>query len=197
MNENVKRREFIKLSLASGCLTAFGKTALAEDVKNTELSCDQQLKRKQDDVWAGELKEKLGLLKKLKKKLGDDVVNITSQHTADGLEKKYAEMKIEKRDLNAVKSLLWDTLPKDQFKFENIEDSEERLEFRVSKCFLADLVKELDAPELSYALICAWDDGFCRGVNQDMKFTRTKTLINGDDCCNHTYELKKMDIKIS
>jgi hypothetical protein len=47
-----------------------------------------------------------------------------------------------------------------------------------------------DAAEIGYAFYCAWDDGFCRGLNPKMTFTRTRTLMRGDDGCDHTYTLE-------
>jgi hypothetical protein len=55
----------------------------------------------------------------------------------------------------------------------------------------AELAKKIGGEEIGFALTCAWDYGFCRGLNPEIKFTRTKTLMMGDDCCNHTYRLPK------
>jgi len=32
--------------------------------------------------------------------------------------------------------------------------------------------------------------GFCEGLNPAIEFTRTKTLMQGDDCCDHAYALR-------
>lgn len=194
MSKTSSRRDFCRFSLATGCMAAFSRPLQAKDAGEKEHFCDELVKNKQDEVWAQELKEKIRLLVKLREKLGDDVVKITRQHTAGKIEKEYAEKAIEKRDLSAVKSQLWDGLPKDQFEFKKIQDSAERLEYRVTRCALADLLKDLNQPELAYALICAWDEGFCKGINPGITFTRTETLMQGNDCCNHTYELKRTNV---
>ena len=193
MNVRNRRRDFVKLSLASGCMIAVSKPALAD--KEPELSCEQQISDRTWKARNNQTKDRIRLLRKLRDKFGEEVVSLTRDHTADRIEKQYSSMEIEKRDLSAVKSLLWDGLPVNQFTVENIVDTEEHLEYRVKRCSIADAIRSLNEPELGYAVVCAWDDGFCKGINPDIKFTRSKTLINGDDCCNHSYELKRMDIK--
>ena len=191
MKDNERRRKFFKLTLATGCLAAFGKSALANN--SAEPDCNEKINRKADEVWLQELHAKIRLLKKLKEKLGDEVTQIAMRHTVSNVEKQYSEMDIQKRDLDAIKSLLWDTMPKEKFEYRKIKDTGAHLEFRVSRCRIAEAVRDLNEPELAYALVCAWDEGFCRGLNSNIKFTRTKTLIRGNEYCNHTYELEKTD----
>jgi hypothetical protein len=53
----------------------------------------------------------------------------------------------------------------------------------------ADEFRKHAAAEVGYSFYCCWDYGFCQGLNPHIKFTRTKTLMQGDDCCDHTYDL--------
>jgi fumarate reductase iron-sulfur subunit len=89
-----------------------------------------------------------------------------------------------------MKTLLWDRLGPPSFVYELLEKTEETMHFRVSHCFIAEEMRKHGAPEIGFALFCASDYGYCQGLNPRIKFTRTKTLMQGDDCCNHAYELK-------
>ena len=40
------------------------------------------------------------------------------------------------------------------------------------------------------AIICCSDYAYCRGFNPKIKLTRTKTLMQGDDCCDFRWELE-------
>ncbi|MBN1379206.1 MAG: L-2-amino-thiazoline-4-carboxylic acid hydrolase [Gammaproteobacteria bacterium] len=195
MSNKAHRREFFKISLATGCLATILRPSLAADTAIALSSCEEEIKQAVQDAKNKERNDKISLLSKIRNKCGDDVVKVTRQYTADKVQKKYTDKEIEKRDLSAVKSQLWERLSNDKYAFEKVKDTDEYLEYKVTRCHLAESVKELNEPELAYASICAWDEGFCRGINPNIKFTRTKTLINGDDCCNHTYELKRTDIK--
>lgn len=93
------------------------------------------------------------------------------------------------RDLHAVKAELWDRLPP-SFKYEVVEDTPERLRFRVTACPLATELKQKGVPApLGHALNCASDPGIAAGINPRIKFSRTQTLVQGDCCCDHCYEL--------
>jgi hypothetical protein len=97
-------------------------------------------------------------------------------------------LRLPKRDLEGIKTLLWDRLD-DRFEYEVLEQTPRRLRFRVTRCQPADKLRQLDAAEFGFAHQCAFDEGFCRGLNPAIKFTRKKTLMQGDDCCDHVYEL--------
>jgi len=195
MSNSENRRDFLKLSLATGCVAAVSTPALADTTAEASSDCDTRIRQAQRDQRDREMRETVTLLGKIRDKLGDDVVKITAKHTSDKIEDRFKNRELAARDLSAVKSLLWDNLPQDRFTVEKIEDSDERLEFRVTRCQIADTLKDLNQPGLAYALNCAWDEGFCKGLNPNMQFIRTKTLINGDEYCNHTYVLKKAEEK--
>jgi len=53
-------------------------------------------------------------------------------------------------------------------------------------------MRRLHAADIGSAFYCAYDYGFCSGLNPHIVFSRTKTLMSGDDCCNHNYELTQL-----
>ena len=46
-------------------------------------------------------------------------------------------------------------------------------------------MRGLHAAELGFAYYCAYDYGFCQGLNPALQFSRTKTLMQGADSCDH------------
>ena len=52
---------------------------------------------------------------------------------------------------------------------------------------LKHLEREEDALDLGYACVCHADFGLPVGINPKLKLIRTKTLMQGHDCCNHRY----------
>jgi hypothetical protein len=61
---------------------------------------------------------------------------------------------------------------------------------KVTRCMWANMWRKFGAEDIGYVFQCCWDYGFCQGLNPAIEFTRTKTLMQGDDCCDHTYDLK-------
>jgi hypothetical protein len=70
---------------------------------------------------------------------------------------------------------------------EVVEDTPRAVEVKVTECLWAKTFRELGAAEIGYRLICHRDYADCQGFNPRITLTRTKTLMQGDDCCNHRF----------
>jgi hypothetical protein len=110
------------------------------------------------------------------------------------LARNYAQ-RIQKRDLAAF--LGWDTLDPP------IEDAERRKRFwshaltsqrieytpnsyemKITECLWAQTFREVNAADLGFATLCYGDEAMAAAFDPRLKLTRTKTLMNGDDCCH-------------
>lgn len=76
----------------------------------------------------------------------------------------------------------------DLLEYEVLEDSEQRYSVVVTRCKYADFYTERGEPEIGYAMHCALDFGETEAFSPDLVLQRTKTLMQGDDCCNHCYQ---------
>jgi len=70
---------------------------------------------------------------------------------------------------------------------EIIEDTPQAFELRVTECLWAKTFREMGAADLGYFLLCHTDFADCRGFNPRITLTRSKTLMQGDDCCDHRF----------
>jgi hypothetical protein len=132
--------------------------------------------------------QRAGLFRKLVDRFGSELLDAVSQHTIEQSQVKLETADLEQRDLDSVMELLWDQMvPGTEFTVE--ERSSKVLRLRVRKCLFADEMRRLGAADIGDAFYCSYDHGFCRGLNPAIRFTRTKTLMNGDECCDHTYEM--------
>jgi hypothetical protein len=109
----------------------------------------------------------------------------TNKRVADWLRNR----DLAKRNLDTLESLLWDQLG-EEFEYTQIERTPETMKYSVTRCPYAIDMRKRDAGDIGYALYCAGDYGYCEGLNPKIRFTRSKTLMQGDDCCDHAYELK-------
>ncbi len=137
----------------------------------------------------GELRQRARLFARLVETFGPQVLDVVQQDLIDSVRTEYAQADLPRRDLDAVMSLLWDQVG-DDLAFTVEARTPDHLEMKVTRCIWADELRRLNAAEIGYAFYCCWDEGFCQGVNPGIVFSRTKTLMLGDDCCNHTYDLK-------
>jgi hypothetical protein len=72
--------------------------------------------------------------------------------------------------------------------WEIVEDTETVLELSMTECLTAVVFREEGAADIGYATVCHADFALPQGFNPKIRLVRTKTLMEGDDCCNHRYE---------
>jgi hypothetical protein len=70
---------------------------------------------------------------------------------------------------------------------EIVEDSDRAFEMKITECLTEVVFREMDALDLGYECVCHADFGLPVGINPKLKLIRTKTLMQGHDCCNHRY----------
>ena len=70
-----------------------------------------------------------------------------------------------------------------------VEDTDVRQAYRFTRCMWADVFRELDAQDIG-SWICEGDGPTAAAFNPTIGFHRTKTLMMGNDCCDHVYYLK-------
>jgi L-2-amino-thiazoline-4-carboxylic acid hydrolase len=70
---------------------------------------------------------------------------------------------------------------------EIVEDTPQAVEVKVTECLWAKTFREMGAAEIGYSLICHRDYADCQGFNPKITLTRFKTLMQGDDYCNHRF----------
>ena len=67
------------------------------------------------------------------------------------------------------------------------EDTDTVFAIRVRECLTAAVFLEADAADIGYAAVCHADYALPQGFNPKITLVRDKTLMQGDDHCNHRY----------
>lgn len=68
-----------------------------------------------------------------------------------------------------------------------VEETSKKLSANMTECLFAKTFKEMNATDLGYIMCCKLDFATTKISNPKLKLTRTKTLMQGDECCNFTY----------
>ncbi len=71
-----------------------------------------------------------------------------------------------------------------------IEKTDKAAELRVTECLWAATFREAGAADIGYASICHPDFAAASAFNPKIRMTRTKTLMQGHECCNHRWVLE-------
>jgi predicted hydrocarbon binding protein len=70
---------------------------------------------------------------------------------------------------------------------EMVEDSTNAMEVKITECLWARTFREAGGADIGHARICHPDYTFAEGFNSQVRMIRTKTLMQGHDCCNHRW----------
>jgi hypothetical protein len=70
------------------------------------------------------------------------------------------------------------------FTAQRIEATPKSYELKVTECLWAKTFREANAGDIGFASICYGDEVMAAAFDQRLKLIRTKTLMNGDDCCH-------------
>ena len=78
-------------------------------------------------------------------------------------------------------------LLRDVQEYDIVEDTDTAFEIEVTECLWAKVFRESGASDIGCATVCHQDFAFAEGFNASIKLVRTKTLMQGDDCCDHRW----------
>lgn len=130
----------------------------------------------------------IDMLDRMKTRFGPDVSAVVDEMVAERTRKQWsgiAEAEANHSAADLVR-LLWEPLATRGFEF-TASESENGIQIRCTKCALVDLAQEIEGTEWMFHLNCGTDPHIVQGFNPEIQFRRTKTLMQGHDCCDHFY----------
>ena len=156
-----------------------------------------ELTREQEKVMHGKINEAVcgsmaWLLKVMTEQFGEVAYQIFVK--ARGKEiLKHMSKRAEELGDNSIEAFIkdqWNPLLAQGYKY-TMEKTNTGFLMVVTKCPLYDLAKSQDITEQMFYMCCEGDRFAAEGFNPDIGFKRSKTLMQGDDCCNHFYFYKE------
>lgn len=134
--------------------------------------------------------DRISMLDKLYDKHGEIVVEVLKKLVKRVNNRDWRSTADELGD-NSLKSFmktLWGNMVDSGFDF-TIDEKHNTYQIECTKCPLADLAKEIKGEKWIFQLACMSDYYMVEGFNPDIVFKRTKTLVEGHECCNHFYTM--------
>lgn len=194
------RRQFLKSILPAGTVLCFGCSGLFALPQTQEKSKAAVKKDKflEDsgmsfqDVFAFTfLNYYIPIMKKMAEEQGKELfLEKLKKAVSDAAVENMRNMvkSFPKRDL-AMMAIFTKTNPLFQraMSYEFVEETKNSFEIKVSRCLWAETFRQANAAELGYITICHADYPMTTAFNPKIKMIRTKTLMQGHDCCNHRY----------
>lgn len=154
---------------------------------------DKQVKMTYSEHFHRVFKNRVSILKKLESKIGRDELHAILLEWSTRRGAKMIQRKIE--SFEDFKSL-WKSTARNEF-FSHVvtvefpEDTDTVLKCKYSECLYAKTFRDLEAEDLGYILVCHPDFSMTEAMHPNLRLERSKTLMQGHDCCDHTYVWKE------
>jgi len=131
------------------------------------------------------------LIRTLKERFGEEVYQIAARQIG---ERAFAEWKSiaeksEKKSIDELVKFLWEPLKKEGFDYE-VKQTDLGVQMKCTRCGFYDLAKHFGITEEAFYIVCESDPYITCGFNSNIGLKRTKTLMQGHDCCDHFYYLR-------
>jgi len=136
-------------------------------------------------------REVIVLAKEMERSLGEEKArDILGRHYLEVFTK-WAESLVKKYPINSLE----DFAKMERCEFGNsrshiieiTEESSNSYRENTTSCIFAKVCRDLDAADLGYVMFCATDFPLAQVFNPNLRLERTKTLMQGDDCCDFHY----------
>ncbi len=136
-------------------------------------------------------KDKVDLLYALKKRYGEEVFQIVEKVECEKAIMEWQHHAKQNADtsIESLICLLWEPLKEKGFEFTS-EVKGNGIQMKCTRCPIYEMAKEMKATDLMYYHTCSTDECIASAFNPQIGFKRTKTLMQGDDYCDHYYYMK-------
>jgi predicted ArsR family transcriptional regulator len=148
----------------------------------------ESLKKSVKDLHLMHTQQKIALLNAFKKRYGSEVFQIIEQANGEASREAYKKNadSSNERSIEDLVTLIWEPLRKQGLEF-SMEQTINGLQMKCTKCPVADLYRQAGGTDWGYHLYCAADKHIVEAFNPNIGFRRSKTLMEGHDCCDHFY----------
>lgn len=193
MNSENSRRSFLrKLFFSAFGLFTSSFTAILFSQEKEHAA--EKLSQSVETALSLPLDKQIARLRELEKIYGSEAVKKQAQvFVRDDMIKSWKKFAKEagKNDLKTFVDILWNRLCKAEgIQFTISAEEGGKTKIHCTHCPAVAEYKKLNALDWGYELYCRSDEYMFDGFNPNLKFERTKTLMQGHDCCNHTYSYK-------
>lgn len=149
-------------------------------------------RKKVEAVRKARFAERVDDLNGLREVFGQRVEEIVKENRAKKLETDWQKIAEEhgSNDIQGIKDTLWKFVLDVGIEYQ-VADTAEGTQFRVTRCPFAEMAQEIGAADWGFICFCEDDYSITAGFNPEMGFRRTKTLMEGHECCDHFYYLPK------
>ena len=132
-----------------------------------------------------------GMLKFMKEHFGEEAYEIFVSAQGEGRRSHFRKLAEEIGD-NSIRTLvkiIFESNNEQATEYTMVE-TETGFQMNVTKCWPYKIAKRHGIMEQLFLTCCSCERFFVEGFNPNIGFKRTKTLMQGDECCDHFFYYK-------
>lgn len=192
---NESRRNFLQTFIPAGGMLCFGCHRLLIANSNPPAVQDQEFSKRiqtkltitHEELFDFRFKYLILRLEKFSEYIGRDKVITMLKRTLDDIN----QTKKPNLQAKSVKDYINPILESENHKIRNdievLELTDNVCQLKITNCLWAKTFREMNAGDLGYANTCYGDFSSATAFNPKLKLERTKTLMEGHDCCDFKY----------
>jgi hypothetical protein len=197
--QKTSRRQFIASVIPACAITCMGSNRVFVSILRAEGHLIQEPKHKFDNNFElaityrqfleAQYRNFIALAKALEKEMGKGKAIEFLKKFATERQTNLEKQQVSRMPDNSFSSFigLFRSGQDNTMTMKIVEDTPSVFEFKVTECLYADSFLRAKAGDIGYAWICWGDYAWAEGFNPKIKLVRSKTLMQGHDCCNHRY----------
>ncbi len=154
---------------------------------SNELTVEQKLRMQHSTETAK-------LIRSFKEHFGEEAYQVAVQHNGDKAFSEWRNIaeKCEDDSIESLINLLWEPLKTQGFEYD-VEKADGGFQMKCTRCGFYELAKYCGITDEAFYMVCEADPYIAEGFNSNIGFKRTKTLMQGHDCCDHFYYYKNKE----
>lgn len=192
-NLKENRRHFIKSLIPVGGMLCIGCPSLfnACTVENKQEMFSKNIHKEfsitSDQYFRDKYNYYIGLMKKFIQYMDkESLIRMIKKATDENNQSIKPNMQVKSVKVFA-NSLLENKIYKTCLDLETLELTDNVFELKVTNCLWAKTFRDKDSADIGYATICHGDFSSAAAYHPKLKLERTKTLMEGHDCCNFKF----------
>lgn len=196
---SLNRRSFLTNVLPSGAMLCIGSNNLLGTSRSYKKqkapTAKHKFSRKSgmsfEEIFQFKYGPYISTLQRLANIIGKDkFIEMLKKTSAEVAEQRVKNIipNLPKNDFDTyINTMIFTPLFKNTLSMEIVEKTDKVLEIKITECLWAKTIRELkepDAVDIGYALACYPEIATTEAFNPKLTVIRTKTLMQGHDCCN-------------
>jgi len=129
------------------------------------------------------------ILHAMEKRFGAEAREVIHEMARDQEFETRAETEEPEADLCSFCTMI-DRMAAGSHRWERVINEPGCIGYRFTRCMYAEILRELEEPELGL-VICARDGPWVKSFNPGLGFHRTKTLMEGNEACDHVFFVER------